>query len=258
MMATRIVDASCFCGHWPFRALRWREPAALKDHLLEGGVSQAWVSATEAILFPDPMEANEPLFRAIHKDPFYVPIAIINPMLASWREDAESCMKEWGCRALKLVPSYHGYHLEEHVVDDVVEWTMRAGALLCVQVFMVDRRSQHPLMKVDPPSCGEIAKIGKRHPEARLLACGAMKGDLSSLGRAPNVWAEISLVEDAQALKWAVGQMGPKRIVFGSHSPFQYLRAMTAKLDVDPVDVPAETIPAVASANAAALLGPDR
>ena len=48
--------------------------------------------------------------------------------------------------------------------------------------------------------------------------------------------------------------MGPGRLVFGSHSPYQYLAAMLAKLDVDPRDVAPEAVEAVRGSNAEALL----
>jgi hypothetical protein len=44
-----FVDASVFCGAWPFRALRCRSASELKSRLAANGVTQAWVSATEAI-----------------------------------------------------------------------------------------------------------------------------------------------------------------------------------------------------------------
>lgn len=88
--------------------------------------------------------------------------------------------------------------------------------------------------------------------------CGAHGGDLKPLSDAPNVWAEISLVESAQTLRSAVEALVAERVVFGSHSPFMYFEAVAAKLDVASVDVPPEVVDAVRSGNAEALLAGSR
>ncbi len=250
-----LIDTSVFCGHWPFRRLSHRTPESLKLHLKAKAVSQAWVAAAEAILCPDPMQANEPLFEAIQGDDFFVPVAVIDVTLATSLHDGERCLREWGCRALKLFPNYHGYDLADPRVGELVELARGADATVCVQLRMMDERSHHPLMKVPDVPATDVADLAKEHPGARFLACGAYQANLKPLGEAANVWAEISLVESEQALKTAVDALGPDRVVFGSHSPLLYFEAVAAKLDVDPIDVSPEVIHAVGEANARALLG---
>ena len=250
----QLIDASVFCGCWPFRPLRFRTPTLLKERLRKGGVSQVWVSAVEAILYPDPLEANEPLFEAIRSDDFFVPVAITDPTLASWREDAGFYLEKFGCKALKLVPNYHGYEVEDYCVDDAAAFAREADMPLCVQIRVMDERAHHPLMKVPPVPAGQIATLARRHPDVRFLACGAYRGDLSELSKAPNLWVEISLVEGAQTIVEAVQSMGPRRVVFGSHSPFLYLRATLAKLEAGTGEVAPEVVEAVRAANARELM----
>lgn len=250
----QIIDASVFCGCWPFRPTALRSPGDLKAHLEPKGVRRAWVSPAEAILAPDPMQANEPLFSAVDGDEFFVPVGAVNPALATWKRDAEACIEHRGARALKLFPSYHGYELSDPRVDELSELAREAGAPVCIQAAMMDQRSQHPLVVVEPLPAAEIVSLAGRHPEARFLACGVFASDLKKLGEAPNVWAEISLVESEQALRNAVEAMGPERVVFGSHSPFQYFEAMLAKLDVAAEDVAPGVVDAVCESNAAELL----
>jgi len=251
----RIVDTSVFCGYWPFRALPLRTPGELKLHLARRGVTRAWVSPAEAILYPDPMEANEPLFTAIAGDDFFLPVGMINVTLATWRRDAGDCLVRWGCRALKLAPNYHQYELASACVDELVELASEAGAPVCIQLRMMDERAHHPLMKVPGVSAADIAALAARHRGARFLACGAYQTDLNALREAPNVWVEISFVESGQALRSAVEVVGWQRLVFGSHSPFFYFEAAAAKLDVDPSDIPPEQLEAIRNSNASALLG---
>jgi predicted TIM-barrel fold metal-dependent hydrolase len=249
-----LIDTSVFCGYWPFRALRYRSAPALKEHLQKNGVTQAWVSATEAILYPDPMEANEPLFQEIRGDAFFLPVAILNPTLASWRDDVKTCIEKWGCRMFKLLPNYHQYELMAPEVDEFVQFAIENKTPICVQLFMMDMRAQHPLLIVQGVPAGSVATIAKRYPDVRFLLCGAMSGAAGPISDVPNIWMETSLVESDQALKNVADRMDPKRLVFGSHSPFQYFKAMKAKLQVDPRDVKPEIVDSIKAANARAFL----
>jgi len=252
-----LVDTSVFCGYWPFRCLSHRTPGALRAFLLRHDVGQAWVAAMEAILYPDPMQANEPLFAAIAGDGFFLPVAIIDVTLATWQRDATACLERWGCRAFKLVPNYHGYDLAHPRVGDLCDLAAQARAPVCIQLRMMDERGHHPLMKVPPVSPEQVVALADLHREVRFLACGAYRDNLSVLSKAPNVWVEISLVESGRPLKTAVDAMGAERLVFGSHSPFLYFEAVTAKLDADPADVRPDVVRAIRGDNASALLGED-
>lgn len=249
-----IIDTSVFCGYWPFRSLPYRTPEALKTHLLSHGVRQAWVASAEAILYPDPMQGNEPLFEAIAGDSFFTPVAIIDVTLATWRADVQICLEQWDCRALKLAPNYHQYELGDARVAELISLAGEAGLPVCVQMRMMDERSHHPLMKVPGVPIADIVALARHHPEARFLVCGAYQAELKMLGKTANIWAEISFVEAGQALASAVAALGAERLVFGSHSPFFYFEAVAAKLDVDPVDVLPDQVKAIREENTFMLL----
>lgn len=250
-----LVDTSVFCGHWPFRRLPLREHGALKAHLAGHGVSQAWVASAEALLYPDPMHGNEPLLAAVRGDPFFVPVAVLDLVLAGWRRDARECVERLGCRAVKLAPNYHGYALSEPRADELAEWAGAAGVPVCIQLRMMDERTHHPLMKVPGVPAEEVAALARRHPKTRFLACAAHHGALKTFSSVENLWAELSFVESKNTLTTAIAALGAKRLVFGSHSPLMYFEAMAAKLDAAPEDVPPEHVRAVREENAAALLG---
>ena len=250
-----LIDTSVFCGYWPFRCLEHRTPETLKAHLEQRGVHRAWVSSSEAVLCPDPMQANEPLFSAVQGDSFFLPVGIVDITLAAWERDARICIERLGSRALKLLPNYHQYELSDPRVGELVRLAQEADIPVCIQIRMMDERSHHPLMVVPAVSAPDLADLANRHPEARFLACGAYHRDLKGLSGATNLWAEISLVESAQTLSGAVAAIGSERLVFGSHSPFIYFGAVAAKLDVDPTDVPREEVEAMRENNATVLLG---
>ncbi len=252
---TGIVDTNVWCGHWPFRRLEPNTPVDLKAHLSAGGIRQAWVSAVDAVLYPDPMLANVPLLEQVAGDDFYVPMAVIDVTLGTWRRDLERCLEVWGCGGVKVTPSYHGCPLSDRRMEELAEVARQADVPVCVQMRIMDERAHHPLMRVPGVPARDVAEVAAAHPGTPFLACGAYRMDLEALAEAPNVWAEVSMVESSLSLRTAVERMGADRVVFGSHSPFQYLAAMLAKLSVDPQDVTPEEVAAIREFNAATLLG---
>lgn len=250
-----VTDTSVFCGHWPFRKLPYRTQGELKEHLSGRGVREAWVASLDAILYPDPMRGNAPLAETVSRDPFFVPVAVIDVTLAQWRRDARACLEQLGFRALKLTPNYHSYSLSETNADVLADLAGEAGVPVCIQTRMMDERTHHPLMKVPAVPAAEIAGLARRHPRTRFLACSADNGMLKTFAGIENIWSELSFIENRNTLFKAIGVAGAKRIVFGSHSPLLYFEASSAKLSSDPADVPAEQIEAVCVKNAAELLG---
>ncbi len=251
---TPVVDTSVFVGTWPFRCLPHRTVPALKAYLTARGVLQAWVAPVEAILYPDPMQANEPLLAEVAGDPFWVPVAVLDPTLPTWREDALACLGR-GARAFKLTPNYHGYRLTDPVATEVAALAAETGALLCVQLRVMDERAHHPLMKVPGVPAADVVALAASYPQVRFLACGAYFAELRALRPAANVWAELSFVETGNTLRAAVTELGAERVVFGSHSPFFYFEAVAAKLVADPADVSPEVVEMVGRGNAAGMLG---
>ena len=250
---SRLIDTSVFCGHWPFRNLSPRDPAGLRRHLSSRGVDRAWVAAAEAVLFPDPMEANEPLFTAIAGDEFFIPLAIVNVTLPQFMADAAACVERWKCRGFKLLPNYHQYSLSDARVQKLLQFCADANAPVCIQLRMMDERAHHPLMLTPGVAAAEVTALAEKFPRNRFLACGAYTSELKAL-KAGNLWVELSSVESGDALGNALKHIAADRIVFGSHSPFYYFEAEAAKLNVGN-DIPAGTLEKIAEKNAVALLG---
>lgn len=249
-----LIDTSVFIGHWPFQPLQFHSCAQLKQHLTDYGVTQAWVANADAVLFPDPMYGNETLFTELQSDPFFIPVVIINPTLATWRADLQHCIAQ-GARAVKILPNYHQYTLDQPVVSELVEIAQAAGLPICVQMRITDERAHHPLMKVPCVPTAALVALAKQHPQARFLACAIFHADLPRLVGVTNVWAELSHVESKETLVTALQVIGEDHLVFGSHSPFLYFKAVQAKLVCSPGTVRTQTLDKVMYINAQTLLG---
>ncbi|MCZ7648796.1 MAG: amidohydrolase family protein [Planctomycetota bacterium] len=250
-----LIDVSVWSGHWPFRAVKRREPKELKAFLQGKGVRQAWISSAEAVLYPDPMQGNEPLLEAVGGDEFFLPVPILDVSLPLWRKDAEECVRRFKVKAFKLTPNYHQTPLNDRKVDEFCAFAAEKKLAVCIQLRMMEERTHHPLMKIPPVQLGDLAKLASQHPTVKFLACAAFCRDLPKLREASNVFVEHSLVESPFTLKVALDAVGPERLVFGSHSPFIYYEANLAKLNADPVDVKPEALRAIRHGNAARILG---
>jgi len=251
--AYKLIDTSVFCGPWPFRSLRPRTLPELKEYLAGHGVCRAWVTSTEAVLLPDPMTANEPLLVEAAKDPFWVPVTLLDPSLPGWEDDYRRSLA-MGARAVKLTPNYHQYSLSSPAVDRLAGLLTADRLPFCIQMRMMDERAHHPLMKVPGVPAAEVAELALRHPELSVVACAVYNAELRFLQKAPNVVAEISYVESVETLLQAKSVLGVERLLFGSHSPFLYMAAVQAKLDAHPDMINEAELRAVCYENAGRLI----
>jgi predicted TIM-barrel fold metal-dependent hydrolase len=201
------------------------------------------------------MRANGPLIEEIEGDEFFVPVAVINPGLAAWKRDLQTCLLDWKARGVKIFPNYHEYEMKDECVFQLAGLASEADVPLCVQIRMMDERAHHPLMKVPSVPAASVVDFAMHHPGTRFLVCGALPGEVALFAKAENVWVVISFIEGELALRRAVNGVGRQRVVFGSHSPLHYLEVEVAKLDVDLVDVPVQVVEAMRNDNALGLLG---
>jgi uncharacterized protein len=249
-----LVDTSVFTGSWPFRYLKHSSLPELKAHLLDRGVTQAWVADCSSIFQQDPMPANEALLTALKDDGFFVPQALIDVSLRTWREDLRACRERWGCRIVKLTPGYHQYQLNDPRAGELAALAGESSLLVSIQMRMVDERAQHHAVKVSPVSAADVVALAERHPQTRFLACGAWRSDLQTLQAASNIWVEISSIESGDTVREAIEIFSPLRLVFGSHSPLYYFEAVAAKLDIERDEREERMLADLANGNAKRLL----
>ncbi len=109
-----IVDVNAYLGHYAFRRLQHNTPDALLRLMDSKGIDQAVVSSLAAITYRNAQAGNEDLAAAVksHRDRL-IPLAVINPSYAGWRDDLKICHDEFGMRGLRLYPKWHNYKLTD-------------------------------------------------------------------------------------------------------------------------------------------------
>jgi predicted TIM-barrel fold metal-dependent hydrolase len=232
-----MIDVNVSLSRWPFRRLPDDEPEALVRRLGRLGVTEAWAGSFDALLHRDLAAVNERLAATCraHGAGLLRPFGAVNPLLPDWREDLKRCHETHRMPGIRLHPNYHGYGLDHPAVADLLGEAGRLGLIIQIALKMEDQRTLHPHFKglptTDPAPLPSLLAHLTRPRIVLLNALGDVRGEaLKRLLTAPGVWIDIAMLEGAAGLERLVAQVGPDRLLFGSHAPFFYADAAHLKL----------------------------
>jgi hypothetical protein len=253
------IDAHAYVGPWAFRHLRHAEPDALLRRLDRAGIEQALVSATEGILFKDPLSANRLLAARLGgREARFRPLATLNPAIPGWEADWETTLAELAPVGLRLHPSHHGYSLADPEAGRLIDAATRAVAPVFVVVRIEDERVHHPLARVRPVAVADLAAVVRAKPAARFVLSGIRLAEVSALlSQAPgatNYAVDVShLQHPLDALDRLRGMLPAERIWLGSGAPFLMPEAAVYKVTMARLTEPERD--AILGGNAARALG---
>lgn len=249
-----LIDVNCSVGFWPFQVFRQDTPAKLARHLAAEGVSRAFVSPIESVLYPDPHLFGRRLLGKLARQPALVPVPIVDPTLTNWQACLDAYAEAGHNRAVKIVPNYHRYELDAACVAPLVErLRKRPRTVLMIQMRVEDERQHYPLMKVPGVCVDAIIALARRYPDLRMLCLCPYLAEAAQLtAGADNVWVDTAFIEFMDTLAYALDRVPANRLVFGSHTPLLYTRANVLKLRH--AGCAARHVRAVGSGNARRLL----
>jgi len=247
-------DANTWVGRWPFSFSDAHTPRTLAAHLARHGIRRALVSPLDALFAPAPQPANLALLAATRGRRGLVPVPVINPALAGWREDLAEVAADARVRAVRLLPNYHNYKLSAPAVDELVRALGRAGLRLIVQMQVIDHRHEYHAMTLKPVPAADLAALLRRHRPRPVLASGLMRPDLLKLApQHPNLLADLSFAEWHDTMEHLLARVPARQLAFASHTPLLITAAARAKLDTS--TLPAATRTAIAATNLTRFLG---
>lgn len=252
MTANPIIDVNVCLGRWPFQRFRNHTPGQLSAHLKKYGITGAWVSALESVLYPDPEEIDLELWKKLRKYPEMNFVKTVNPVLGN----GLSCLGEWirsrSLERVKVFPGFHQYRLADDVFTPLAERLTEAGIPLLVQMRLEDERAQYPMMRIPPVEVSDILKLNQRFPDLKIVVLCAYFREIDALAAgSSNLYTDISFAECLNTVQTLLSKMDAGRLLFGSHTPFLYTQSAVMKLmnsDIDP-----EQIREIAAANAEQL-----
>jgi hypothetical protein len=225
-------DANTWTGRWPFSFAEAYTPRTLVAHLARLGVSRALVSPLDAVFAPAPQPANRALIAAARGLRALVPVPVINPTLAGWREDLAEITADPRVRAVRLLPNYHDYKLDHPEVDTLVAALAKRRLRLIVQMQLIDHRHEYHALTIKPVPADDLAALLKRHRNRPVLASGLLRPDLLKLApRHANLLADLSFAEWHDTMEHLLARVSPRQLAFASHTPLLITAAARAKLD---------------------------
>lgn len=228
----KYFDANTWIGRWPFAFIEEHTPRSLAAHLRAHGIGRALVSPLDAVFAPEPGPANHQLLRTTAGVTSLVPVPVINPALANWREELAVVAADRRVRAVRLLPRYHNYRLNGAVTPELVADLKRRDLRLIVQVRLVDERHEYHAMNLKPLPPAELGAFAAAHPRLSVLASGLLRAEILPLvPKHSNLLADLSFAEWHDTIPHLLAKVSSNQLAFASHTPFLVTSAAREKLD---------------------------
>lgn len=228
----KIIDVNVAAGFWPIQRFTDRSLPELDRTLEHLGISQAWTSAIESILFPEPDSHDAAMCERIREFPRFRPVKTINPLLANWHKSLSAALSRCPIAAAKVFPNYHGYPLASDAMRQLCEVLRQHDLPLLIQMRVNDERNQPPFLQVKGVSATDIAQLAADNPDNLIIALCAYNIEVADLCKGgDNLLVDLSFLDESESLDRRFdGIMPMDRFVFGSHAPFLHARAAHMKL----------------------------
>jgi hypothetical protein len=232
-----VIDTNVSLFRWPYRRLEADDPDVLLARLRARGVTQAWAGSFEALWHRDIAGVNSRLADACRRtgQGFFLPFGCVNPKLPDWKEDLRRCREDHQMPGIRLFPNYHGYTLADPLFVELVTRAAALGFIVQIAISMEDTRTQ--LTVTEPVDPASLAELLSRLPQMRmvLLNSGSWNDDdagesIAKIRNADNAYFDIAMNEGVGGLERLIASTSPKRVVFGSHSPFFYSESAWLKV----------------------------
>lgn len=255
-----MIDVNVSLSRWPFRRLPDDEPEALVKRLRRLGVTEAWAGSFDALLHPDLGAVNARLAETCrsHGEELLRPFGAIDPSSPGWREDLRRCADVHKMPGVRLHPNYHGYAFDDPALVELFAECARRALVVQVALRMEDERTVHPLLKGLPATDPmPLAKLMARTPRPKVILLNALRdlrgAPLKTMLAVEDLYVDIGMLEGTAAVEQLMAQVGPDRLLFGSHAPFFVAEA--AHLKIKESELTAAHVDALRTGNARRVLG---
>jgi len=245
-----MIDINVSYGTWPFHSAGFQRIGDLEEHLTTCGISTALVSHIGAVWNPDVDGYNQALIRECSNIPGLVPIPVINP---AWPLPLNKTHDSENSPGVRVYPSYHGYSLNDPVMDALVDYVLARDLVLFIQMRLEDERMQHPLARVKAVSVGDILAFHTRFPHLQIVCLNAYLPEVRQIAEQSNrIGFDTAFCEWLFTMECMLEVLPPENIYLGTHSPFLYTQAGILKVTQSRIAGP--TIKQITTGNAARLL----
>lgn len=119
MSELNIIDTNVFYGKWPFRKAGEVDISVIQERCAENNVDAMLIASVNSIFYEDPFEAEEELYKTIAGRRNVWQVMGVNPKASGWKADIQTAVLEFGIKALKIYPGYHGYSMQDDILAEV-------------------------------------------------------------------------------------------------------------------------------------------
>lgn len=251
-----LIDINAYVGHWPFKQLQYNSCSKLLERMNRFGVNMSVISNINGIFYKNTQSANEELYNEVRSDKNFkdrfIPLAVINPIYAGWRDDLEFSIKEMGMKGIRLYPQYHDYEITDPSLVELVKLARDNGVPVVFDIRMVDSRQRSwldiPLFDYNAEikkdiifkewSLQNLIPIIKEVPDAKFIIvnlANSLSLDTEDIELIKNtdVLFDTSgrAIRAEDTLSELLKRFGKEKFAFGTHSPI--LDYVTGRLRIE-------------------------
>lgn len=234
-MTGELIDVNVYVSRWPSRRVPLDRTDELVGKLGEEHVVQAWTGSFDALLHRDIGGVNERLARTCADEGkgLLVPLGTVHPLEPDWEEDMRRCHEQFKMPGIRLHPNYHGYKLDDPLVDRLLDMAQERKLIVQIALTMEDERTQPPLLQVPHVDVGPLVEHARKRPKLRLMLLNAFRSlrpDKADQLAEVGVLFDIAMLEGVGGVGNLVNAISAERIVFGSYAPFFALESAKFKM----------------------------
>jgi predicted TIM-barrel fold metal-dependent hydrolase len=255
-----ILDVDVLLGRWPFAPLEYDTVDGVLTLMDRAGIDVGIVTSLDSVFYYDCETGNRRVGEACKQHPDrFVPLAVINPNLLSWKEHLDECLDAFAIKGIKLHPDFHKFSLLGEPAAGVMGEARRLGLAVYLQTSILDMRHHPGYCFVPEVPIAEVARAVERYPENTFIIGGGkhFAGRVNELLR--NTDSEnFYVVTDGlggpfDGLGGLVQRIGSDRLLFGTRTPILYAEA--AKWTVEQSTITEQDKTRILGENTAQLLG---
>lgn len=258
-----LIDINAHIGHWPFKKLKYNNCEGLLERMDKFGVDISVVTNLNGIFYKNTQMANEELYNDIKSNKRFmnrfIPMAIINPLYASWKNDLEICSTRMGMKGVRIDPKYHDYELTDPLCIALVKHARDLGLAVALTLRIVDSR-QRSWMDINREwMLKDVISIIREVPDARYLILN-LANSLRLSDEDVLLLKKTDLIFDTSGrnldnLEGLIKEYGKYKFAFGTHSPIlDYVTGLLRIQALKESEISKETRSLILSENAKRIL----
>lgn len=228
-------DATAFFGDYPFRGFAQSSLDDFDSRCNQHQVSGGAVSSFQQVFWENNLEAARRDADTIAKHANLQHFVVVNPAYPRQLEELQKVLSQFPVAGLRLLPSYHRYHLWDECARDLFSFASEGKLPVQIHREIQDQR-MHWMLPVAPLDSAELEWLLANPPAVKVLISGLTNADLrvlkSKILEAPNVYADLCRVRGPVfGIEKMTELVKAKRLVYGSLWPIQNMASSLLQIE---------------------------